>query len=406
MRASGVSPSYTIGSAARPANCGDGEAAHIEHRPACSLPSSASRRRTCRSARRSGWSPCAWRTGRSRARARSISKAGAARRIRHRHGAVARAEGALAGAHLQRVGRLGRRQLSADRAAVAAALILVNVRHVGARLGPGLFLPCASTPLRRHPHLNLPRRALGQHARSPALLPCRSQVEYGFHGLDHVLRRSAAPGARGWRHRASARRRPKPWRAGRRGSRRPAIATCAQISEPTEHTGQASSTVTRRLVFLHRRDDGFEVERAQRAQVDHLGLDAFLGQLLGGLQRIDHAARERDDGDVAAGAGRCAPCRSARSILALGHRAGGCRRASRSPAPAPGWDRGWPISAGPWRRRGWTAPPPSGRARAHTRPSSTGCAGRRRGRPRRWGRGTRWSSPSARPTCRASWPPS
>ena len=46
------------------------------------------------------------------------------------------------------------------------------------------------------------------------------------------------------------------------------------------------------------------------------------------------------------------------------------------------------------------------RAMARTRPHSPGCAGRRRAPPRRSGRGTRSGSPSGRPTCRASWPPS
>ena len=54
--------------------------------------------------------------------------------------------------------------------------------------------------------------------------------------------------------------------------------------------------------LLHRGDDGVGVHRAQRAQVDHLGLDAFLGQFVGGLQRVGHAVRPGDDGDVTAGA--------------------------------------------------------------------------------------------------------
>ena len=39
----------------------------------------------------------------------------------------------------------------------------------------------------------------------------------------------------------------------------------------------------------------------ERARIDHLGLDAVLGrEAIGGLQRVVHEARERDDRDVAA----------------------------------------------------------------------------------------------------------
>src|SRR5205085_12192395 len=61
--------------------------------------------------------------------------------------------------------------------------------------------------------------------------------------------------------------------------------------------------------FLHRhrssglldgRDDGVGIERTQRAQINQFGLDALLGELLGRPQRIGHAVRPRDDGDVTA----------------------------------------------------------------------------------------------------------
>ena len=54
--------------------------------------------------------------------------------------------------------------------------------------------------------------------------------------------------------------------------------------------------------LLHRVDDGLGVERAQAPQVDHLGVDALLGQLLGGVQRLADHDREGRDGDVLAGA--------------------------------------------------------------------------------------------------------
>ena len=45
--------------------------------------------------------------------------------------------------------------------------------------------------------------------------------------------------------------------------------------------------------LLDRRDDGLDVERAQGAQIDHLGLDALLRQLLGGLAARACTMREK-----------------------------------------------------------------------------------------------------------------
>lgn len=51
--------------------------------------------------------------------------------------------------------------------------------------------------------------------------------------------------------------------------------------------------------LLDRLDNGLDVERLDGAQVDDLGLDAvLLLQLLGRDQRLAHAPRERDQGDV------------------------------------------------------------------------------------------------------------
>ena len=59
--------------------------------------------------------------------------------------------------------------------------------------------------------------------------------------------------------------------------------------------------------------DGRQVERAQPAQVDDLGVDAVGGQRLGRGQRaLDHQQRG-DDRDVAARRGRPRPCRARRS---------------------------------------------------------------------------------------------
>lgn len=50
-------------------------------------------------------------------------------------------------------------------------------------------------------------------------------------------------------------------------------------------------------------DDGLDVERLYRAQVDDFGLDAvFLLELLGGDQGLADAAGKGDDGEVLAGA--------------------------------------------------------------------------------------------------------
>ena len=75
--------------------------------------------------------------------------------------------------------------------------------------------------------------------------------------------------------------------------------TRATISAPTPDCGQPSSTVTTRSGLLHGLNDGRAVHRAQRAQIDHFGIDAELRQFLGRLQRIGHAHGKRDDGHVA-----------------------------------------------------------------------------------------------------------
>ena len=75
----------------------------------------------------------------------------------------------------------------------------------------------------------------------------------------------------------------------------------AAISAPTPHCCQPSSTVTRRAGLLDRRNDGVGVHRLERAQVNHLGIDAFAGQFFGGLEGIVHAHRPGDDRHVVSG---------------------------------------------------------------------------------------------------------
>ena len=52
--------------------------------------------------------------------------------------------------------------------------------------------------------------------------------------------------------------------------------------------------------LLNRAHDRLEVERHERARVDHLGLDALGGQSLSRAHRLGHEPRQRDDGHVAA----------------------------------------------------------------------------------------------------------
>ena len=52
----------------------------------------------------------------------------------------------------------------------------------------------------------------------------------------------------------------------------------------------------------YRRDHRRRVERADGAQIEHLGLDPVRRQHLGRSERLADHARERDDGDVLAGA--------------------------------------------------------------------------------------------------------
>ena len=56
---------------------------------------------------------------------------------------------------------------------------------------------------------------------------------------------------------------------------------------------QPSSTITARWVRRTEARIGRVVQRPQRAQVDHLGLDPLGGQLVGRVQRLDQACRRR-----------------------------------------------------------------------------------------------------------------
>ena len=81
----------------------------------------------------------------------------------------------------------------------------------------------------------------------------------------------------------------------------------AALRHPGRDLG-AEPQEDRRLVDHHqppgpldRRDEGVEVERRQRAQVDHLDVPALLGRSLGGLERRGDHPAVGDERDVAAG---------------------------------------------------------------------------------------------------------
>ena len=61
----------------------------------------------------------------------------------------------------------------------------------------------------------------------------------------------------------------------------------ALISAEMPPLRQPSSTMTRAVRARDGLDDRRVVERTQRAQVDHLGLDALGGELLGGGRALD-----------------------------------------------------------------------------------------------------------------------
>ena len=55
-----------------------------------------------------------------------------------------------------------------------------------------------------------------------------------------------------------------------------------------------------RPVFITDLDDRLRIHGADRAQIDDFGLDSFLFEFGGGLQRIGHADRPGDDRDIPA----------------------------------------------------------------------------------------------------------
>ena len=76
----------------------------------------------------------------------------------------------------------------------------------------------------------------------------------------------------------------------------------AAISPPMPPVRLASCSTIALLGFGDRRQDRVAIERRERPQIDDLGLDPFLRQRLGGVERDVHHRAEGDDGHVAAGA--------------------------------------------------------------------------------------------------------
>ena len=88
----------------------------------------------------------------------------------------------------------------------------------------------------------------------------------------------------------------------------------------------------------HRLRERVEVERHERARVDHLGLDPVLArEPVGRLERLADHPRERDDRDVAPGAHACARARSGSARADRGPPRGGSRATcSRRTRPGSG----------------------------------------------------------------------
>ena len=96
-------------------------------------------------------------------------------------------------------------------------------------------------------------------------------------------------------------------------------AASAATSAPAPNGPTASWTMTMRPVFASDRRIAPVVQRAQRAQVEHLGVDAVLGQpALGRRQRALHRAAPRDERDVVAGA-RDRGLADRNHVVAFGH---------------------------------------------------------------------------------------
>ena len=132
-----------------------------------------------------------------------------------------------------------------------------------ARLRPATRPPCRS-PCRR------PARASGSRSwRFSALGPARARRG------DDVGHAAAAPPLPGARHRAPAPRGCRRGASARRVRRTRSSASRAAISAEIEPLLQPSSTITQRRVRATELDDRRHVQRAQHAQVDHLGLDAL-----------------------------------------------------------------------------------------------------------------------------------
>ena len=188
-------------------------------------------------------------------------------------------------------------------------------------------------------------------------------------------------------------------------SSKPSVIAMAMISELIEQTGQPSSTTTMRLVRLRLSSTVALSSGRKRAKIDHLGVDALRHQLLRRFERDPDADRVTDDGHVLARADDPRLADRQHVIVELRHveMLAVEQLVLEEHDRVVGADRGLEQALGVGR----AVRADHDQARAHARTScrNSGCAGRRRARRRRWARGTRSGSASARPTCNWSWPP-
>jgi hypothetical protein len=207
--------------------------------------------------------------------------------------------------------------------------------------------------------------------------------------LPRVLRRASGPP------------RCTPAARARRGRRRACSVMRALISAERLPLRHPSSTITARWV-AHAGHDRGVVERPQRPQVDHLGVDALGGELLGGVEAGAQRAAVGDDREVAPPAphgARSMPRhlgggvhRTAqvveRPVLEDEHRVGIGERLTEHPAGVV--DRG--------RREHLDA-----RGCGRTTLEAVGVLRGELAAGRRWSCGSRAAPGSGRPTCAGGW---
>ncbi len=182
--------------------------------------------------------------------------------------------------------------------------------------------------------------------------------------------------------------------------------TWLAMKSPTDDCGKPSSTTTSRLVLPTERDDRVEVHRPDRPEIDDLGVDAEAAQFSASspsaLGRADapgeqcHVLALLVDPRLADRQHEIVELRHVEMLAVEDLVLEEDDRVQIA-------DRRLEQALGVGRRIGLDDP--QARDVAVPGARSPGCAGRRRGPPRRWGRGRRSARPSGRRTYRASSPP-